>query len=389
MPGEPAKTVLLVDDEALFRSSIAEALSGPPGGLRVMTAADGAAALDILRQQEVDLLITDLNMPVLGGFELLKEFMRLQPGRPALVLTAHGSPEVEENLRLLGGVSYFEKPIDLEALQQRLDELLLPRTQGHIEGITLFGFLQLLEIERKTCTLTLRLGPSHATLWIRAGELVHAEVDGLAGDAAVIELGDWEAPEIDIQDTCRTSLRTVHKHLTELLMEAARVADERRVYGKLPGRRGTAGGETAPGPVVVAEPAVAAMEPLGEMFGGIMANLKESLAKLSEIEGFIGACVVDSSSGMMLGSEGGGSFNLEMAAAGNTEVVRAKRKTINALGLKDGIEDILITLGKQYHLIRPLTVKDGLFAYLVLDKGRSNLALARHTLTEVEKSLVI
>ena len=131
------------------------------------------------------------------------------------------------------------------------------------------------------------------------------------------------------------------------------------------------------------------MESLGEMFGGIMANLKESLVKLTEIEGFIGACVVDSSSGMMLGSEGGGSFNLEMAAAGNTEVVRAKRKTISSLGLKDGIEDILITLGKQYHLIRPLTVKDGLFAYLVLDKGRSNLALARHTLTEVEKTLVV
>ena len=103
-------------------------------------------------------------MPVLGGFELLKEFMRLQPGRPALVLTAHGSPAVEENLRLLGGVSYFEKPIDLEALQQRLDELLQPRAQGRIEGITLFGFLQLLEIERKTCTLTLRRGPSRATL---------------------------------------------------------------------------------------------------------------------------------------------------------------------------------------------------------------------------------
>jgi hypothetical protein len=121
-----------------------------------------------------------------------------------------------------------------------------------------------------------------------------------------------------------------------------------------------------------------------------MANLKETMAKLSEVDGFIGACVVDSNSGMMLGSEGGGSFlNLEVAAAGNTEVVRAKRKTISALGLKDSIEDILITLGKQYHLIRPLSVRDGLFAYLVLDKSKSNLALARHSLSEAEKALVI
>jgi hypothetical protein len=121
-----------------------------------------------------------------------------------------------------------------------------------------------------------------------------------------------------------------------------------------------------------------------------MANLKESLGKLNEIDGFIGACVVDSNSGMMLGSEGGGgSVNLEVAAAGNTEVVRAKRKTMTSLGLKDAIEDILITLGKQYHLIRPVAQKDGLFIYLVLDRGRSNLAMARHTLSSAEQAMVI
>jgi hypothetical protein len=92
---------------------------------------------------------------------------------------------------------------------------------------------------------------------------------------------------------------------------------------------------------------------------------------------------------MMLGAEGGGNFNLEIAAAGNTEVVRAKRKTMNALGLKDAIEDILITLGKQYHLIRPVNIKDGLFAYLVLDKSRSNLAMARHALGDAERALTV
>ncbi len=121
-----------------------------------------------------------------------------------------------------------------------------------------------------------------------------------------------------------------------------------------------------------------------------MANLKETLTKLSEIRGFIGACIVDSSSGMMLGAEGGGpTFNLEVAAAGNTEVVRAKRKTMTSLGLKDSIEDMLITLNKQYHLIRPLAVKDGLFAYLVLDKSKANLAMARLTLAEAERELTI
>ncbi len=121
-----------------------------------------------------------------------------------------------------------------------------------------------------------------------------------------------------------------------------------------------------------------------------MSNIKESLANIMQIDGALGTCVVDSNSGMMLGAAGtGGNINLEVAAAGNTEVVRAKRKTMKALNLRDSIEDILITLRGQYHLIRPLTTNDALFIYLVLDKVRGNLAMARHQLAAVEKSLQI
>ena len=119
-----------------------------------------------------------------------------------------------------------------------------------------------------------------------------------------------------------------------------------------------------------------------------MANVKDSLAKVLEIDGALATAVVDSSSGMMLGSAGGG-VDLEVAAAGNTEVVRSKRKTMAALKLNDSIEDILITLGKHYHLIRPLGTNDALFFYLVLDKSKGNLAMARHKLAAVEKELTV
>jgi hypothetical protein len=120
-----------------------------------------------------------------------------------------------------------------------------------------------------------------------------------------------------------------------------------------------------------------------------MANAKETLPKLMEIDGCIGCCIVDSNSGMMLGASGGGAMNLEVAAAGNTEVVRSKRKTMKALALNDQIEDMLITLNKQYHLIRPLSTNDALFIYVVLDKAKANLAMARHQLTIIEKDLVV
>ncbi len=81
-----------------------------------------------------------------------------------------------------------------------------------------------------------------------------------------------------------------------------------------------------------------------------------------------------------------------MAAAGNTEVVRAKMRTMESLRLDDSIDDILITLQKQYHLIRLLKSsrnEQGLFLYLVLDRQKANLALARHNLRQIESELTI
>ena len=117
-----------------------------------------------------------------------------------------------------------------------------------------------------------------------------------------------------------------------------------------------------------------------------MATIKQTLDELLTLDGAMCASIVDSTSGMMLGAAGSG-VDLEVAAAGNTEVVRAKMKTMRSLGLNDVIEDILITLGKQYHLIRPLGRKEGVFIYFVLDKGKSNLALARRKLADVERDI--
>lgn len=122
-------------------------------------------------------------------------------------------------------------------------------------------------------------------------------------------------------------------------------------------------------------------------------NIEAALKEAMTIDGAVGACLVDWDSGMSPGSPGGGKYlDLDVAAAGNTEVVRAKMRTMESLRLDDTIEDILITLNKQYHLIRLLKNsrnEQGLFLYLVLDRSKSNLALARHNLRRIESDLTV
>ena len=113
---------------------------------------------------------------------------------------------------------------------------------------------------------------------------------------------------------------------------------------------------------------------------------KELLNQLMQTEGAMCAALVDYNSGMLLESVGSG-LDLELAAAGNTEVVRAKMKTMKSLGLNDSIEDILITLGRQYHILRPAEKINGLFIYYVLDSSRANLALARRKISDVESKI--
>ena len=121
-----------------------------------------------------------------------------------------------------------------------------------------------------------------------------------------------------------------------------------------------------------------------------MPDLDITLKEAMQIEGAIGAAVVDSTSGMALGTAGGGKeLDLTIAAAGNSDVVRATIRAQELLGEHGTIEDILVTLGEQYHLIRPLTGRSGrdLFMYLALNKRRANLAMARHQLRQVEQTL--
>ena len=139
------------------------------------------------------------------------------------------------------------------------------------------------------------------------------------------------------------------------------------------------------------EPEPVTTPPLDQPLKGTsVTDYNTALDDAMKIDGALGVSLVDSQSGMSLAKAGNPTgLDLDVAAAGNSNVVRAKLATMRDLGINESIEDILITLGTQYHIIRPMKSQPGIFIYLVLDKEKANLAMARFKLSSIESTLTI
>ena len=409
--GSDERRIILVDDEEALVWSLSTRLMRTRPAWTVQTANDGETALAHIKECSVDLLVADVRMPGMSGIDLILAARAELPSLPVVVMTAFSTPDLQ---RVVNApvTAFLEKPFEFERLLELVDSALTAPVgfSGAISVQTLPDVVQLYVLSSATGLLVVSHQRKEGRLWFERGAIVHATCPGLEGDAAFYEIMMWSGGEFRMRLGARSTERSVRSDWQALLMESCRRIDEARESGREPGsRRGwtqsppsldDSGIDAAFDELLEADllkpphlphdherittrPGTTGHEPTVEM----TMNIKDSLAKLNQIDGFIGAALVDSESGMLLGSEGGGGLNLEVAAAGNTEVVRAKRKTMGNLSLKDSIEDILISLGKQYHLIRPLRARPTIFFYVALDRSRANLAMARITLSDVEKDL--
>jgi predicted regulator of Ras-like GTPase activity (Roadblock/LC7/MglB family) len=116
-------------------------------------------------------------------------------------------------------------------------------------------------------------------------------------------------------------------------------------------------------------------------------TIKEAIGELMDIEGAVGAAVVDYESGMTLGIDNRQNLDMELAGAGTTEVVRSKKNIIHDLGIDEEIQDILVSLDSQYHLLRMSERHDDIFMYVVIERNQGNLGLARRKIDDIEKRM--
>ncbi len=379
-------TVLIVDDEQFFLDSVVRGLSAALPGTAFLQASHGEQALEQIARQPVDVMVTDLNMPVMDGFQLLTQLVQREITPAIIVMTAFGTADIERELRNLGAIDYIEKPIDLPTLTNSIRRALEQRAGGYLRGINLAGFLQLLVIEQKSCRLVIRQGAQSGELYFEQGNLAHAVLNDLQGEAAAHAIVTWTNPEIALHPPAKNAPRTIRAPLDQLLLDAHHMLDERQRESREAPDSTVEDlflEETPSAPSVPAKP-----PPAKEIRD--MGNIKESLMAIMDIEGCIGAALADWKSGMCLGTIGGTpAFNLEMAATSNTEVVRAKMRAVANLNLKETIEDIFVTLDTQYHLIWFIKNAPNLFFYVAIRKGPGSLALARYKLSQIESELTL
>jgi predicted regulator of Ras-like GTPase activity (Roadblock/LC7/MglB family) len=133
-------------------------------------------------------------------------------------------------------------------------------------------------------------------------------------------------------------------------------------------------GSPAPASVVVA--------PVEEVLDD-RPSLDAVLKKLLSFEGAMSVAVVDSVSGMVFGKAGSG-VDIELAAAGASGILRARLASIKALGGDEKIDDVLISLTSQVQIIHPLPTNPSIFTYLIGDKSKASLAMARYKAAEAD-----
>jgi len=129
------KNILLVDDEIIYLKSLSEGLRQINRQYNVMLAENGERALKIMNSVKVDLLLTDLKMPVMDGFDLLVTVVKDFPCLPVIVATAFANPDVIKRINALGFSDYIEKPFEFDDLVEKIDCLLSDKTHSVCFGM--------------------------------------------------------------------------------------------------------------------------------------------------------------------------------------------------------------------------------------------------------------
>jgi CheY-like chemotaxis protein len=352
--------VLIVDDDPNQVRVLARVVALRQPSLSVVTAHSGAEAVELLRTMPIDLVLTDLQMPDMNGFELVAWLLSNQPHVQVFTMTAFPDDDAVDRLRALGSVECYTKPLDVANVLERLSQTLAQGMRGHVRNISLPSLLQLIEMERKTCTLSVESDGRTGYLYMTDGALIDARTGELQGDNAAIQIAGWKSSAVTIINTCATKQRTIERPMGFIIMEAVRLMDEA-------GRA----------PKSMSEGLELDLSSMDEMPEGVRINLGSvshfPVPPPSDSNAF---AIVETATGRIR-SSAGDFKGLEALAQLVAKVYANEARAVEKMGIDETISEIVMTTERYWTMTRPLKTEPPSLALLVFDPQRGNVVLER------------
>ncbi len=376
--------ILIVEDESGLRESLLEGLSVAFPDSSFGAHGTVEEALEAIEGQQPELIISDIRLPGKSGIDFLFIAKNLWPGIRFILITAYANVATYAQASEYEATRLLKKPFALHDLVKAVREALRNGSSSQGEDTSILELVQLANLGKKSLEIHLRRGATRGEICLVNGDLIHARAGGQEGIAAFMEMVRWQRRDAEIRTLRKAPRTTVEEPIQFLVHEALRILDEKDGDTEKPTRS-----------VPSESSLLSAKEPLQVSSAPklpLAAQSEETLAQagldaLVGIDGYLGACLMNSESGRVLSARSAASLDVEVAAACNTEVIRAERATLVSLGLQDRIEDILISLGRQYHLLCLIDSNPDLVLYLILDRAQANLAVARYELSTLASAL--
>jgi CheY-like chemotaxis protein len=336
-------------------------------------------------------------MPAMDGFELVDWMLKNTPQTPVFAMTAEWQPNTKDKLASLGGVECFTKPLDVTSVMGRIDEVLAAGVRGHIQNMSTPSLLQIISMDRKTCTLSMTTRDKTGHLFIHKGELVDARSGDLRGEPAALAILSWPFPTITIDSRFQLTERTIDRPLTYIIMEAMRLADEQARLDEASPISLPNGGSIPPprrseAPLKVDAAVSVAPTPDAERSADVaiddrLVTAASRIARTSlSMMRAQGLALVDSH-GRMLSNAVQPNVDLAaMARLASSMLVEVRAAQARQAGGQQ-IEELLFTAADLCHLVKPFASRHDAFVLLVFNPRDTSLATRRADLEDLMKTL--
>lgn len=321
------KNVLIIDDEKSFLLSMKAGFEPFKDELNILTAANGLEGVKILESTQVDLVVTDLKMPKMDGFQVLSHLSENYPDIPAMVMTAFNTPEIESRLNEERTLTIFEKPVNFDEFTQAILDSVNSDSNDDM-GISLTSFMQLVQNEEKTCLLEVKTPENTGLIYFDKGELINAGYDGLQAEEAVFKLLEYQDVQIGFKRLPRKKVkRAIKTNLMQILMEGMRRIDERMESEEI-----SVVSEDIPEPA----PQPDSNQSLDEQANGhntqtkgvtSMSNIKDILEKFKAVDGFMAAGAFTPNGELAAEMNVAGVNIAELGALANDVLLKAQKAT--------------------------------------------------------------